>query len=249
MSNSPMGPAISFADVSVAYGKTTVLQNISFTASSGQIHAIIGPNGGGKSTFIKALLGEMRHTGTIALDWPSSSQVVGYVPQMIEIDKTLPVSVNDFMALCVQKRPAFLGLDKTTKVVVAQTLERLGLTGKEHLLYSELSGGERQRLLFAQALIPSPNLLILDEPMNSLDKNGSDIFAQIIVELKLQGVTIVLIHHDLEQVEEISDSVTCINGEILFSGPPSEVMDKEHLLKIFSAKNTPSAISSSKEQN
>jgi len=238
MSDQLRGPSISFENVSVAYGQNVVLENIDFSGDSGAIHAIIGPNGGGKSTFIKALLGEMRHSGTISLTWPTTPGIIGYVPQMIEIDKTLPVSINDFMALCVQKRPAFLGLDKSIKTKVEDTLARLGLTGKEKLLYSELSGGERQRLLFAQALIPSPDLLILDEPMNSLDKVGAEIFAQVIQELKAEGVTIILIHHDLKQVEEISDSVTCINGEILFSGPPTEVMDKEHLLEIFSAKAT-----------
>lgn len=229
------GPAITFDSLGVQFGKSKVLQNISFQADAGKVHAIIGPNGGGKSTLIKSLLGQIRHSGTITIDWPKEPGAIGYVPQIIEIDKTLPVNVENFISLCVQNRPAFLGVAKEMRQVVLQTLSRLGLEGKEKLLFSELSGGERQRVLFAQALIPSPDLLVLDEPMNSLDHSGADTFASLIEELKAEGVTIVLIHHDLEQVEKISDSVTCINREILFSGEPHKVMDKEHLLKIFSA--------------
>lgn len=177
----------------------------------------------------------MCHTGTITFNWEDSNRTIGYVPQQVQLDKTLPVSTRDFIALCVQKRPAFLGIHKSVRQEVQNVLAAVKMNGKEKLLFSELSGGERQRILFAQALIPKPRLLILDEPMNSIDKSGAQIFAEKIQQLAEEGVTVIWVHHDLAEVRTIADTVTCINREILFSGIPEEVMDEKHLLEIFAA--------------
>lgn len=225
---------IKVENLSLSFGKNEVLKSIDFLANAGEIHCIIGPNGGGKTTFIKSLLGQMHHSGRISFEWSDKQGVVGYVPQMVEIDKTLPINVLDFIALCIQKRPAFLGIDKKFKKEVDEILEKLEMDGKSKYLFSELSGGERQRVLFAQALIPNPDLLILDEPMNSIDKNGAEVFSRIIDDLKKNGTAIIWVHHDLAQVQKIADKVTCINKTVVFSGDPKKVMDEKNLLKIFS---------------
>lgn len=230
------GATVETKNLSVTFGKHKVLSNINFTANPGEIHAIIGPNGGGKSTLIKALLGQLSHKGTITQNWSGEPGTIGYMPQSVAIDNILPITVQDYLALCIQQQPAFFGLSKKVKPIVAETLEKLHLKGKEKFLFAELSGGERQRVLFAQALIPAPGVLILDEPMNSIDKSGAAIFAEIIYQLRSEGVTIIWIHHDLAEVKEKADFVTCLNGEQIFSGKPSEVMDEKHLLEIFSAR-------------
>lgn len=232
------GARIETQNLSVAFGKHTVLDNINFIANPGEIHAIIGPNGGGKSTFVKALLGQLAHKGTITQDWPAEPGVISYMPQSVTIDNILPITVQDYLALCIQQRPAFFGLSKKYKKSVQEVMVKLHLKGKEKFLFSELSGGERQRVLFAQTLIPAPGILILDEPMNSIDKAGAKIFSTIIEELKNEGVTIIWIHHDLAEVKEKADYVTCLNREQIFSGKPVEVMDEKHLLEIFSARKS-----------
>lgn len=227
---------IKVENLSLAFGKNEVLKNINFVANAGEIHCIIGPNGGGKTTFVKSILGQMRHEGKISLEWEDKAGVIGYVPQIINIDQTLPVTVSDFIALCIQKRPAFLGIDKKFKKQVDEILEKLEMKKKAKYLFSQLSGGERQRVLFPQALIPNPDLLILDEPMNSIDKSGAEIFSKIIKELSQKGATVIWVHHDLAQVRKIADKVICINKSAVFSGKPSEIMDEKNLLKIFSAQ-------------
>jgi zinc transport system ATP-binding protein len=230
------GVNIKVENLSLTLGKNEILKKIDFEAKAGEIHCLIGPNGGGKTTLVRSLLGQTHHSGKITFEWLEKKGVIGYVPQIITIDKTLPINVSDFITLCIQKRPAFLGVDKKLKKQLDETLEKLDMRSKEKYLFSELSGGERQRVLFAQALIPTPQLLFLDEPMNSIDRSGAEIFSKIINELKQGGATIIWVHHDLEQVRKIADKVSCINKTIVFSGKPKNVMDEKNLLKMFSSR-------------
>jgi zinc transport system ATP-binding protein len=218
------GPAIAFDDVSLALGATQILDGVSFTVAAGEIHCLIGPNGGGKTSLVRALLGQMPHSGKIAIAW-HDGRTVGYVPQALDFDKTLPVTVDDFMALiCEPRRPAFVGASKTKRALAGAALERVGLDGKRKRKLGSLSGGERQRVLFAQALIPPPALLVLDEPMTSMDEVGAERFAALIEELSNDGVTVLWIAHDLAQVRAMADTVTCVNRRVLLSGPPVEVL-------------------------
>ncbi len=230
------GPIVSCSKLSMTFGKNCVLKDIELFAKPGELHCIIGPNGGGKSTLIKALLGQLHHEGTIAMEWAGEPGTIGYVPQIIEVDKTVPLTVEDFISLCVQKQPTFLGVDYDMRHYIDEVLKKVNMLDKKKLLFSELSGGERQRVLFAQALIPEPDILILDEPMNSIDRTGAEIFSSIIEELKAEGVTVIWVHHDLAEVREKADYVTCINREVIFQGVPQDVMDEKHLLEIFTAQ-------------
>jgi len=218
------GPTVSLDDVGLVLGGTEILDGISFSVASGEIHCLIGPNGGGKTSLIRCVLGQMPHTGTIAMTW-NDGNTIGYVPQSLDFDKTLPVTVADFMALvCQKRRPAFLGLNKRNRVRADAALARVGLQDKRNRKLGSLSGGERQRVLFAQALIPDPALLVLDEPMTSMDEVGAEVFANLIKELAADGVTIIWIAHDLAQVNEMADRVSCVNRSLVFDGPPAEVL-------------------------
>jgi zinc transport system ATP-binding protein len=218
-----MGPSITFRDVALRLSGNEILRKINLSVEPGKIHCLIGPNGGGKTSLIRCLLGQMPHTGTISMDW-NEAKTIGYVPQFLDFDKALPITVNDFMAMITQRRPAFLGLNRSARDQAARALDRVGLNGKRRSKLGSLSGGERQRVLFAQALVPEPSLLILDEPMTSMDEVGGEIFVKVIQEYAAKGVTIVWIAHDLGQVREVAHAVTCVNRTILFSGPPEEVL-------------------------
>ena len=232
------GPSIHFNKLNLQLGKTEILSDITFTVESGTIHAIIGPNGGGKTSLLRSLLGEMPHSGEIAIEWSGKSQIIGYVPQFITATDNIPLTVMDFMAISIQKRPAFFGVSKNYKEIILTTLSSLGIADKSNKRLSTLSGGERQRVLIAQALIPAPELLILDEPMSSIDTAGAELFEKLLETLKEINTTVLLIHHDLKQVKQSADTVTCINKNLIFSGATDSVMDEKHLLEIFSSTHS-----------
>lgn len=229
-----LGPSIAFDGVGLELSGNEILRDIDLTVAAGTVHCLIGPNGGGKTSLVRCLLGQMPHTGAISIGWATASRTIGYVPQFLDFDKTLPVTVTDFMALvCQAHRPAFVGLAKASRAQSEAALERVGLNGKRRARLGSLSGGERQRVLFAQALIPEPALLLLDEPMTSIDEVGERIFVELIGELRGRGVTILWIAHDLGQVRAVADAVSCINRTILFSGPPREVLAEHEAEVLF----------------
>lgn len=217
------GPSVDFENLCLTLGNTRILRNVSFSIRSGAIHCIIGANGGGKTSLIRSMLGQMPHSGRIAIHW-HENRVVGYVPQTLDFDKTLPVTVWDFMAMTCQRRPVFLGVPRSRRAQIEQALERVGLAGKGAAKLGSLSGGERQRVLFAQALIPEPALLVLDEPMTGLDLAGKEILEQAIADFAGTGGTVVWINHDIAQVNEVADALTYIDGKVLLDGVPGEVL-------------------------
>ena len=219
------GPSITFSGVGLELAGARILHDVDFAVAAGSVHCIIGPNGGGKTSLIRCLLGQMPHTGTISIEWRGDVRTIGYVPQLLDFDRTLPVTVENFMALvCERRRPAFVGLSRKRRAEAAEALARVGLRDKRRTKLGSLSGGERQRVLFAQALLPAPALLVLDEPMTSMDEVGEALFLDVIRELAADGVTVVWIAHDLAQVRSMADAVTCINRTVLFSGPPETVL-------------------------
>ncbi|HKD75946.1 MAG TPA: metal ABC transporter ATP-binding protein, partial [Ktedonobacterales bacterium] len=198
------GPAIRFADVGLRLGNTQILHDITFTVGPGQLHCIIGPNGGGKTSLVRSLLGQMPHTGEIRIEWPAG-QRIGYVPQILDFDRDLPMTVDDFMAIISQDRMAIFGIARKNRPAIDEALEMVGLRDKRKRRMGELSGGERQRVLFAQALIPFPDLLVLDEPLAGVDGAGAEIISDLVIELRDRGVTVMWIHHDLAEVKRIAD--------------------------------------------
>ncbi len=229
------GPAVSFNKLNLHLGGNHILQDISFNVEPGTIHCILGPNGGGKTSLIRSLLGQMPHDGTIKIIWQNKKQVTGYVPQALDFDRTLPLTVSDFMGMICQKQPVFLGRSRMKQSTIREALEQVGMAEKINYQFGGLSGGERQRVLLAQALIPEPDLLILDEPASGLDKKGAEIMRSILLDLSAKGKTLLMIHHDLAEVREISHMVTCINRRVIFSGAPEVMLTPENILTIFSS--------------
>ena len=226
------GPSIEFKNVNLTLGNTRILKDVTFSVRAGEIHCVVGANGGGKTSLIRSMLSQMPHSGEISINW-HDNRTVGYVPQTLEFDKTLPVTVLDFMGLTCQRRPMFLGLTRPRRQLIDEVLNRVGLGGKARSKLGSLSGGERQRVLFAQALIPEPALLVLDEPMTGLDLHGKNIVERAIVEFAQAGGTVIWINHDIAQVHQIANTLTYIDREILLEGNPRLVLTSGVATRLF----------------
>jgi len=232
------GPAIAFGAVSLSLGGTDILCDIRLELSAGRTHALVGPNGGGKSSLVKALLGQMPHQGKIAMTWPGEAGNVGYVPQALEFERGLPMTVEDVLATMVQTRPGFLGLARRHRELVDTALARVGLSGKRRRRMGALSGGERQRVLLAQALMPQADLLVLDEPLAALDEAGIGLFESLLGQWQAEGRTVVWIEHDLAAVRRLADTVTGLNRKLLFHETPEQALAPEWLINLFSHSAT-----------
>ena len=232
------GPAIEFANLNLTLGNTEILRDVSFKVRAGTVHCIVGANGGGKTSLVRSLLGQMPHTGRIDVHW-RDGRVIGYVPQALDFDKSLPITVADFMAMACQRRPVFLGVAKARRIEIAALLERLGLEGKLRAKLGSLSGGERQRVLFAQALIPEPALLVLDEPMTALDLAGKEILEKAIVAFVKVGGTALWINHDIVQVHGLADALTYVDHRVLLDGAPREVLATGTAAQLFPTLTLP----------
>jgi len=217
------GPSIEFDRVNLTLGNTQILADVTFTVRAATIHCIVGANGGGKTSLIRSLVGQMPHSGHISIQW-QGGRVIGYVPQSLDFDKSLPITVSDFMAMTCQRRPVFLGVARSRRTQIEAVLDRMGLNGKFKSKLGSLSGGERQRVLFAQAMIPEPALLVLDEPMTGLDLSGKEILERAIKDFAKAGGTVIWINHDIVQVNEIADALTYIDRKVLLNGAPRAVL-------------------------
>lgn len=218
------GPAIIFQDVGLTLGGNEILTGISLRLDAGRIHAIVGPNGGGKTSLMLALLGQMPHSGTIRFEGGASPPRIGYAPQMLEFDRTLPLTVGDIMAVMTQGRPAFSGYSAARRAGWTAALDEVGLAGMVGRRFGALSGGERQRVLLAQALDPMPDLLVMDEPTANMDREGHGRTEAVVARLRAEGRTVLWVNHDWDQVRRVADTVTGIQRTILFHGRPAEVL-------------------------
>jgi len=202
------GHLLEIADLTLRPGPEALLTNFSLTVSRGTLHAIVGPNGAGKTTLLAAILGIAPFEGRILAHWVGRGRIA-YVPQQFHVDRTLPVTVADFLALTRQQRPVCFGVSASTRRRISLLLDRVGLPGFEDRPLSVLSGGELRRVLLANALDPLPELLILDEPLGGLDEAGGRWLDETLVSLK-GDVTTLMVSHASDQVQRIADHVTTL---------------------------------------
>jgi len=215
-----------------------ILENVNMHIHCGELTAIIGPNGGGKSTLLKALLGEIPHSGVLKyLDAGgdrSGQPVIGYVPQHLDFDTGTPVSVSDLFVACLSKKPGWLLKPRSIRRRAEEDLARVKA---EHLLdrrLGALSGGELQRVLLALALDPVPNLLLLDEPVSGMDQGGLELFYTTVAELRQNyDLSIILVSHDFDLVSRYADRVVLLNRTVITSGTPQQVFSDEKTLRTF----------------
>ncbi len=221
---------LSVEGLNVSYKQNHVLEDITFQIQRGQFVCVIGPNGGGKSTLLKALVGLLPiRSGIIR----KQARNIGYVPQQLRIDPAVPLRVDEFLSLKLSKRKVWFGPGRTRTAAK----KKLAEIGAAHLIarpLSELSGGEFQRVLIAYALLDDPDLLLLDEPMTGLDVRGGMSFDGLLHHLNDHaGMTILMVSHDLHLVEHVSDQVLCINRTVHCHGSPDQVLQPNNLSKAY----------------
>lgn len=229
-------------NITVKKADATIIEDISVHIHCGKLTAIIGRNGAGKSTLIKCILGEIPYEGTVEFKNISkdilTDMTVGYVPQHINIAEGTPTSVYDMFASFISNKPVFL---RKSKRLTENIRKRLSLFGAEELIdkrVGDLSGGELQRVLLSIACAPIPNLLLLDEPVSGIDKNGLDLFFRNIGMLKEKyDLAMILVSHDFEYVYKYADHVILMDRTILKEGTPEEVFGSEEFAGVFGRLN------------
>ncbi len=213
--------------ISVRRGGQVLLQDVSMHIHCGQLTVLIGQNGAGKTTLIKALLGQIPHTGVIrhldgrGLDIPHLR--TGYVPQHLEFDREMPLTVRDFMAASFSRRPVWTGIGKKTREAVDSALASVEIGDLGNRPLGRCSGGELQRVLLALALNPAPDLLVLDEPVSGIDRNGMKMFLETLLHMReTRHMAILLVSHDLRFVREYADHVVLLDKSVLAQGNAEE---------------------------
>lgn len=233
-----LGPSISLDRVSLQYGDNLILQDIQTQFDAGQCHVIMGPNGGGKTSLLRSVLGLTPFTGDISVHWPEPAHTkkagnIGYVPQKAMFEASLPLTVMDFVLLNQTRVPLFWRRkSKQTQQALAQ-LERVGMASRSDRRMGQLSGGEQQRVLFAQALLDDPSLLVLDEPTTGMDEQGVRYLEGLIHEVVAEGKTVLAVHHDVTAVRRLDAQVHVVNRQIVASGHHSEVLSPERIESLF----------------
>ena len=227
-------------NLSVRIGGDCILSNVNLHVHCGELVALIGPNGAGNSTFLKAVLGQRDYEGVIAFSEPgqrSKKPRIGYVPQSPAFDPSDPVSVADLFACCMSRRPAFLGLGKSMRALVLECLERVH--GEELIdkRVGTLSGGELQRVLLALALEPMPNILILDEPLSGVDVEGMETLMDMLDEIRKNfDLSILMTTHDFSLLPRYANQVVLIDRGILIQGEPETVLHSAEFAQAFHMK-------------
>lgn len=234
---------VTIRDLHVQLGGKHILQGVTAALAGGKITALIGLNGSGKTTLLRALLKEVPYSGRIEFHCGHDHthprpEHIGYVPQRLNMDAKLPLTVRDLLALALQRRPLFLGIARSTLHQIEELLGRVWARDLVDQPVSGLSGGELQKVLLGLAMHPRPELLLLDEPAAGVDFEHAGKFYNLIAQLNREtGVTILLVSHELSVVSQHAHHVLCLkDGRIQCEGPPQEVVTDRMLSQIFGAE-------------
>jgi ABC-type Mn2+/Zn2+ transport system ATPase subunit len=233
--------AITVEGLCVKANDRHLIENITFSVEDGSIVAIIGPNGAGKTTLVRAILGLIPYeSGSVLMFGKpfrhSNSDIrVGYVPQRIEFDRTFPLTVSELLRFTVPPFYSFPFRDRSGEVErINRLLDTVGMNELINRSIGSLSGGELQRVMIAKALVNDPQILILDEPGSGVDIEGQERFYDLVRRLnKENGLTVLLISHDLNVVYRFADNVLCLNRRLICTGKPAEALTDEVIKSVY----------------
>lgn len=244
-----MGPehsedsAVSIHDMTVAYRRRPVLWDLDLDIPRGVLAAVIGPNGAGKSTMIKACLDLVpRVSGTVHILGKTYAKVrgrVGYVPQRESVDWDFPVSVLDVACMGLYRRIGwFRPIRQRHKQKAMEALERVGLEEYANRQISQLSGGQQQRVFLARALVQEADLYFMDEPFASVDAATEQAILDVLREMKSEGRTVVVVHHDLQTTRDYFDWVVLLNTRLVAAGDITSTFTQERLRQTYGGRLT-----------
>lgn len=238
-----MSDTIEVQDLSVSYSGKKAVQNINFSLQSGRLIGIVGPNGAGKSTLVKGMLDLVKKdsgkTRILGKELDDIREEIAYIPQRADIDWDFPILVKNTVLLGRYPR---LGLfkkpTKKDKEIAMEALEKVGMAEFADNQIGQLSGGQQQRVFVARSLAQQAEVFFLDEPFVGVDIQSEEIIINILKELRDQGKTIFVIHHDLTQLENYFDDIILINKKLIAVGPVKEVVTPELMEAAFNAPLT-----------
>ncbi|MEA1916158.1 MAG: ABC transporter ATP-binding protein [Campylobacterota bacterium] len=209
---------VSVEKLSFSYNKDKALEDINLDVKFGDFLAIIGPNGGGKSTLVNIILGLLTpQEGKITLfnGDAEDANSIGYVPQNTNVNINFPIRVIDVILMGVKEKKHFFGYSKKSKEYANELLKQVGMSEYAYSKIGSLSGGQRQRVMIARALSLNPKLLILDEPTSSIDADGQSKIYELLKELNNE-ITIIVISHDLSVIIKYASKVAHVNKKLSF---------------------------------
>lgn len=215
--------ALTINKLSVKYGDTPALSGITLKVNAGDYLGVIGPNGGGKSTLLKAIMGLVKTaSGNIKVSGHTPGYLhknIGYVPQTSDVDKSFPINVQEVVltGMLVRGFPIFRKYSQEEKEAADNLLNEVGVYALKKRHIKELSGGEFQKILIARALAVNPGLLLLDEPTSSVDSNSRDQIYNLLETLNTR-MTIILVTHDLLAISAHVGVLACLNRQLVYHG-------------------------------
>ena len=219
--------AIEIKNLTVAYGENIALEDLNLNIEIGSLMALVGPNGAGKSTLIKTILKFLKQiTGEIKIN----AKTLAYVPQRNSVDWDFPTTLFDVVEMgCYGRVGLFKRVSKEEKQKVLKAIEQVGMLEFKDRQISELSGGQQQRAFIARALLQEADIYLMDEPFQGVDSTTEKSIVEILKQLKAEGKTIIVVHHDLQTVATYFESVALINKAVIVSGKVSEVFTQENI--------------------
>ncbi|WP_207589260.1 ATP-binding cassette domain-containing protein [Halomontanus rarus] len=227
---------VTLENVSFAYGDQPAVQNVSLTVDEGDFLGLIGPNGSGKTTLLHLMLGlHSPDSGSIELfgqpvDEFDHGEWIGYVSQQsTQKSSTMPVTVREVVTMGRFAHASHSRLTDTDHEAVADALETVGITELADRRVNQLSGGQRQRAYIARALASEAKLLALDEPTVGVDAESRDAFYRLLDSLNAEGITIILIEHDIGVVTDRANRIACINKELYHHGDTESFVESDAL--------------------
>ncbi|MGM0838495.1 MAG: metal ABC transporter ATP-binding protein [Bacillota bacterium] len=232
---------VKIENLTVAYHRKPVLKEISFTVPEGKLIGIIGPNGAGKSTLIKAVLELIpKASGSISIygkPYRSQRKLIGYVPQRGSVDWDFPTNALDVVLMGRYGHIGWIKRPSKKDIEFAyECLDKVGMRDYATRQISQLSGGQQQRVFLARALAQDASIYFMDEPFVGVDAATEKAIITILNELKSQGKTVLVVHHDLQTVKEYFDWVLLINLRKIAIGPTDEVFTMENLQRTYGGR-------------
>ncbi len=225
-----MAAQLQFRDVTLGYDRHPAVHHLTGEVAPGALLAIVGPNGAGKSTLFRGLVGILKPLAGSILTGDLDVRDIAYLPQTVDIDRSFPISVFDFVGTGLWRRTGFFGgMGKDARDRIARALAAVGLSGFENRTIGTLSGGQMQRMLFARVLLQDARLIVLDEPFNAIDaKTSADLLA-LIQRWHAEKRTVLAALHDMDLVRaQFPETLLLARGEVAW-GLTAEVLTAENL--------------------